>query len=269
MSLRQVYHIDVVAYAGVVGRIIVVAEYLELSAYSHGGLRHKRYEVHGHTVGQFANQCSGMGANGVEVAQDDALDGRATVDVVMYDFLVYLLRVAVWRQGLLDGRVLGNGQVLGRGLSVDGTRRREDDTLHIILRHEFQQVNQRGQVVAVVQQRLLHTFTHSLRGCEMDDALNLGVLLEHAFQGLKIAAVHLLEGRTHTRYLLNAVHDVGIRVREIVDDDYFIACLLQFNGGMAANKARTAGNKNCLFHSSNIFRLINKVYLRNSASLCW
>ena len=44
----------------------------------------------------------------------------------------------------------------------------------------------------------------------MDDALNLGVLLEHVLQCRHIAAVNLLEGRTDARNLLDTIKDIDI-----------------------------------------------------------
>ena len=162
MSLGEVYNIDVVADARAVGSVVVVTEDLQLLAHADSCLRDKRNEVHGHTDGQLANLCAGMSADGVEVAQHDRLDGSTRVDVVGNNLLVDLLRVAIGRQGLLDGSLLGDGQVLLRGLSVDGARAGEDDAFHVVLRHEFQQVDERHDVVAIVKQRLLHTLTHGL-----------------------------------------------------------------------------------------------------------
>jgi len=74
------------------------------------------------------------------------------------------------------------------------------------------------------------------------------VLLEDPFEGLHIAAVHLFESGPLACYLLDAVDDLCIRVGEIVHDDYFVACLLQLHRGVAADEARTSGDKNFLFH---------------------
>ena len=66
---------------------------------------------------------------------------------------------------------IGRG-VLGVGLSVNGARRGEDDTFHAILRHEFQKVHQRVQIVAIIEQRLFNTFANGFRCGKVDDALN-------------------------------------------------------------------------------------------------
>ncbi len=50
-----------------------------------------------------------MCAHGVEIAQDDALEGCAGVDYVGYDFLGNLFCVAVGGSCLLDRGLLGYG----------------------------------------------------------------------------------------------------------------------------------------------------------------
>ena len=112
MGFGQVDNIDIVTDAGLIGRIVVVAENLQLLTNTHSRLGYERYQVHGHTIRQFANQCSRMSTNGVEVAQDNALDGGTRVDVILNDFLVDLLCIAIGRHCLLDGSILGNRQVL-------------------------------------------------------------------------------------------------------------------------------------------------------------
>ena len=61
-----------------------------------------------------------MSSNRVEVAQNDALDVGTAVDVVGNDLLVNLLGIAVRRCSLLMRAVLGNGEVLGLRLAVNG-----------------------------------------------------------------------------------------------------------------------------------------------------
>ena len=177
------------------------------------------------------------------------------MDIVLDDLFVDLLRVAVRREGLLDGSLLGDGQVLLRGLAVDGAAAGEDDAFHLIFRHQLQEVQERRDIVAIVHQGLLHTLADSLRSGEMDDTGDAAVLLEDTFEGLHIAAVHLFESGPLAGYLLDAVDDLSIRVGEIVHDDYFVACLLQLHRGVAADEARTSGDKNFLFHTSMLYCL--------------
>ena len=82
----------------------------------------------------------------------------------------------------------------------------------------------------------------------MNDTLNAGILLENALHTLQVAAVDLLESGTLTRNLLNTIDDLLVGVREVVNNHYLVTCFLQFNRGMATNKACTTSYKNRLFH---------------------
>ena len=83
----------------------------------------------------------------------------------------------------------------------------------------------------------------------MDDTLNVRILLEDAFHSVLIAAVGLDELRTDARNLLNTIYDVGIRVGEVINNDYFVACILQFYGGVATDESGTASDENSLLHN--------------------
>ena len=149
MGLGQVYYIYVIADAGAIGRVVVVAEHLELLAYADGCLRNVGNEVHRHSGGHLADDGRRMRAYGIEVAEQDGLDVSTALDVIADYLLVDLLRVAVRALGRLDGRILRDGQVLRVGLAVDGATGREDDALHTVLRHKLKEVEQADNVVAV------------------------------------------------------------------------------------------------------------------------
>lgn len=143
-----------------------------------------------------------------------------------------MLGVAVGAFGLLDGSLLGYRQVFRVGLSVNGAGRREDDTLHAILGHQLEEVDQRHDVVFIVHQGLLHTFAHGLGSGKVDDALYAGVLLEYAFKSGIVAAVHMLETRTDAGDFLDSVDDIGVGVGEVVHNDNFVTLVLKFNSGV-------------------------------------
>ena len=162
------------------------------------------------------------------------------MDEVVDDLLVDLLGVAIGRGGLLVGCVLGDGQVLGVGLSIDRAAAGEDDALDAIGWHELQEVDERDNIVAVVEQGQLDALAHSLGGGEVDDARDGRILLEHGLRGSLVAQIYLLEGRAHTRDLLDAVEHLYLGVGKVVDDDHVVASLDQFHGGMATDEARSA-----------------------------
>ena len=90
----------------------------------------------------------------------------------------------------------------------------------------------------------------------MDDTLDVGILLEHSLRSSLVAQVYLLESRTDARDFLDAVEDFNLRIRQIVDNNNFVACLLQFYGGVGTNETGSTSNENGLFHFSMLFKLV-------------
>ena len=84
----------------------------------------------------------------------------------------------------------------------------------------------------------------------MDNTLDAGIFLEDALQLRQVAAVHLFEGGTNAGDFFNAIYDIGLGIAEVVDDNYVVACILQFDGGVRTDEAGTAGDQNCLFHKA-------------------
>ena len=76
----------------------------------------------------------------------------------------------------------------------------------------------------------------------MDDTLNLGIFLEYVLEGFEVAAVNLLESGADAGDLLDTVDNIGVRVGQIVDNYYFVACLLQLYGCVASNKTCTTSH---------------------------
>ena len=135
MSLGEVDDVDVVADAGSVGGIVVITEDTELLADADSGLGEVRDEVLGNAIGHLSDDGGGMRADGVEITQEDGLDGRTAGHGVLDDFLVDLLGVAIGGLGLLDGRFLCGGELVG--LTIDGAGGGEDDAFDIVLRHQL------------------------------------------------------------------------------------------------------------------------------------
>ena len=59
------------------------------------------------------------------------------MNIVLDNLLIDLLGVAIRAQRLLDGSILGDGEVLGSRLTIDSTAAGEDDTLDVVLRHQL------------------------------------------------------------------------------------------------------------------------------------
>ena len=239
VGFREVHDVDVVADARPVGRRIVVAENREALAQSGGGLCDEGHEVLRHAARQFADQGRGVCADGVEVAQRDAFHAGVGGERVAQDVLAHLLGVAVGRGGRLAGRLFRHGLLLR--FAVNGARRREDDAAEFT--HQADDVHERGEVVAVVFERLLNRLAHGLRRREVDHRVEL-VLFEDLAESSPVAAVDLDEGNVHARDLAHAFDGVEVAVRKVVvDDHHVVAGVDEFHGGVRADVACTAADQ--------------------------
>ena len=240
VGFGEVHDVDVVADARPVGRRVVVAEDREALAQSGGGLRDEGHEVLRHAARQFADQRRRMCADGVEIAQRDAFHAGVGGERVAQDVLAHLLGVAVGRSGRLAGRLLRHGLLLR--LAVNGARRREDDVPAAEFTHQADDVHKRGEVVAVVFERLLHRLAHGFRRCEVDHRVEF-VLFEDLAESRPVAAVDLDEGDVHAGDLAHAFDGVEVAVRKVVDDHHVVAGVDEFHGGVRADVACTAADQ--------------------------
>jgi hypothetical protein len=72
-------------------------------------------------IRKFTDEGRWVCTNGVEVAKDDRFEGSTRVDVILDDFLVHLLRVAIRRERFLNGSLLGHRKVLWCWLTIHST----------------------------------------------------------------------------------------------------------------------------------------------------
>lgn len=170
-----------------------------------------------------------MRADGVEIAQGDALHALVGRQRIAQNVLAHLLGVAVGRGRGLAGRLLRHGQLVG--LAVNRTRRREDDVVTSELTHEVDDVHKRRKVVAVVFQRLADRLAHGLRRREMNHRVEV-VLFEHFAKSVAVAAVRLFERHFDARDPADSLDGVHVAVREIIDDHHVVTGAYQFHGGM-------------------------------------
>ena len=96
VCFSQVDYIDIVADAGPVGSIVIVAEYAQFLTDTHRSLSQIRDQVLRNTVRQFADLCSRMSTDRVEVAQDDALERSICMNSITDDLFVDLFGITIW-----------------------------------------------------------------------------------------------------------------------------------------------------------------------------
>lgn len=73
MGMGNIANVDEVPYTGAVAGIIIITKNLHEGQFADGGLGDGGYEVGGFADGQFAYEDGGVGAYGVEVAEEHAL----------------------------------------------------------------------------------------------------------------------------------------------------------------------------------------------------
>jgi len=165
----------------------------------------------------------------VKIAQNDTLDRSSGVYEVLNDLFVDLLGVSIGRGSRFDGSILIDGILVG--FSVDSTGGGENDTLHVMLGHQLQQVDQRNKVVAVVEQRFLYRLADGLAGSKMNDAVE-GVLFKQSLHRAMIGTILLIEEGPFPGDASDTLQHTSSGVRKIINDNHFVPGLLQLNYGM-------------------------------------
>lgn len=117
-----------------------------------------------------------------------------------------------------------------------------------MLRHQVQQVDEGKQVVAIVLQRLFHGFAHRLACRKVDNGFDAFIFLEQFVKAFIVQAIELLECGADAGHLFNIVHNVCVRVGQVINNNDFIACALKFHYGVRADVARTACYQDSFFH---------------------
>ncbi len=97
MGFCEVDDVDVVAEAGAVGRIIVIAENAQALSYAGGGLGHIRKKVVGHAAGKLADESRRMGTDRIKVAEGDAIESCIGMAAVAQNVFSNLFGIAVRR----------------------------------------------------------------------------------------------------------------------------------------------------------------------------
>ena len=247
MGLGQVHDVDIIAEAGPVRRRIVVAEDGQARALADGCLGDEGDEVVRDPARELADQGAGMRPDGVEIAQEDALDLAAgSLDRILEDVLTHLLGRSVRRGRRLPGGLLGHRELLG--LAVHGRGGREEDVAAPLPFRRFQHIQETPQIVLVVEDGLFDGLADGLEGREMDDRIDLVFGEERLGRG-RIAEIHLLEGNVvPSGDFLDPLEAGHVAVGQIVGDHDLIAGPDKFDGHMAPDEARSARYQYSFFH---------------------
>ncbi len=231
---------DIVAHTGPVGRVIVVAEHVQMIAASDRHLSDEGHEIVGDAARILADEAAAVRADRIEVAQQAHGEVLDRLGGVAQDLLGHILRPAV---GV--GAHAGAGALPERHLVVAGVDRRgrgKDDVLHAVVAHGLAETHGGEEVVVIVFQRHRHGFADGLEPGEMDRAVDV-VLFKDAVERRAVAHVVFIEGDVLARDLLHAFDGLRAGVDQIIDDDDLVAALEQLHAGVAADIAGAAGDE--------------------------
>ena len=212
----EVADVDVVADAGAVGGVVVVAEDAQLGAFADGHLGDVGHQVVGDAVGVLPYPAAGVRADGVEVSQEDDVPFGVGLLDVHEDLFEHALGPAVGVGAGAFGAVFGDGD-LG-GVAIDGGAGAEDDVLAVVVAHDVDEGEGAADVVFVVFPGFGDALADGFESGEVDAGVE-GVVGEEVFEGLAVADVDLVEGDFwHTDELRCAAQGNGVAVAEVVDD---------------------------------------------------
>ncbi len=234
MRVREIVHVDVVADARAVRRIVIRAEDRDAGALALDGLQNDGNEVRLGIV-ILADETVLGRTGSVEIAQEDALEPVGALAILAHP-LEHELGAAVGIDGILLLR-LGNRHL--RRLAVSGARGREDELLRAGQHHRAQKHQRLGDIVLIVLQRILHGLAHLDEGGEVDDGVELAVHEQGVDDG-SVAQVSLDE----LHFLVD--DGGGMAVDHAVKHGDVRAALHQLSNRMGADVAGSACNEH--FH---------------------
>ena len=241
MCVGDVGHVDIVADAGAVAGVVVGAVNGHRRPFAAAGLHDDGHQVVGLVGRQFAVQSCHVGAYRVEVAEQDGLELGVAFAEGVEDAFANLFGMGVRTGGDAHGSLFRDRQVFH--VAVDGAGGGENEVRHMVAVAGLDDVEQRVDIVAVIQQRFLHRLGHALVRREMDNAVYRAFLLKHGAGGRKVEQVGLVVFDTAAGNLFDAVHGAACRTAEVVDgDDVKTAVTNQLDKGVGADVAVPASH---------------------------
>ena len=241
VAAGEIDNVDVVAYAGAVGRGVVAAEYRQFGQRAGSHAADIGQQVVGDAFGVFADAPAGVGADGVEIAQQHGAPARIGGGQIAQHGFDDVLGRAVG----VGGGAGGHGFVdrHPRRIAVHGGRRAEHYRKHAGGGHFFKQNQAAADVVVVILERFLHALAHRFERGKVDHAVDL-LLGKHAAQQGAVADVALIKRRVAAADFGDAFQNGRRGIAEVVEQDGVVAGGQQFDGGMRTDKAGGAGNQN-------------------------
>jgi len=219
--VRQVHDVDIIADARAVAGGIVIPKNDGFCALADGGFGDDGYEVVSYVAGRLANEGAGVCTGGVEVTQDNTLERGRTAQHVENNVLAHLLGAGVGRLGFLPRCAFGDGQLFD--VAIYGAGGGENNIWDIELCHAIEEIEEAVEVIAKVEERFFNGFADGFEGGEVNDAGDVGVVVEYLFSRAEIGEVNGIVVDALAGDGLNAVEGAFVGVDKIVYGDNFKA----------------------------------------------
>ena len=141
-----------------------------------------------------------MRADGVEITQQNYVPFVIGLIQILQHGFQHKLRGTV---GICGGKAAVFIERKPFGRTVNGCGRRENNLLHVIFLHNFQQRNRTADIVFVIFQRNLTAFAHGFQPGEMNYRVDF-MRFENFIRALCVADVRFVKSYFFARELLNA-----------------------------------------------------------------
>ena len=228
---------DVVADTRAIRGWIVIAEYAQLSTFAHSNLCDVRHQVVRDAVGVLPYPTTGMGTDGIEIAQQHDVPLLIGFLHVHHDFLKHALGLTV-RIGAMSLGALLRDRDDGR-VAIDGGRRREDDVFASMLTHHIKQSQCAADVVFVIFPRFFHALAHGLQASEVDAGIET-MGFHHTVEAFTITDVDFIKRDFLARQFRHTLQRLAVGVAEVIDNHSLVTCSSEFHQSVRADEAGTA-----------------------------
>ncbi|AEM40253.1 hypothetical protein KVU_0414 [Ketogulonicigenium vulgare WSH-001] len=240
MGVGQIDDMDVIAHASAIGRVIIIAKHRQLFTAARGHLCQERHQIVRNADRVLANRATRVGADGVEIAQEDRSAPRR--------------RLGPGRQQLF-GREFGLAVDIGRGqrvvfghrqelrLAINRGRGGEHDLIAARRLHRADQRQRAGHVHIIIIDGARAAFAHGLQPGKVDDRIGTE-RNRHSRQRSRVANIDIMRLDMAVGDRAHAVQRDGRAVRIAVDNAGLIAHRRQFDQCMAADITGPACHKN-------------------------
>ena len=245
---REVVHVDVVAHARAIGRIVVVTEHEQFLALAEQRFHHHRDEVR-RVLLETVDAALHVVARSVKIAERRKLDSAQLVvpleEPLNGEFRVAVVIFGVGRMFLVDRLVL-RGAVSSRGA-------RKHEVLHAGSGSGIQNVDGARNVVHAVLLGIDHRLAGGLESGQVHEAFGLEIVQELAnLFGVQNVALH--ESGFGEQVLLEPA-------AEVVKNADLVSAVQKFTRRVGSNVAGTADN--CNLH---VFSFFNRPLARTRQS---